>query len=155
LGLKAQDRGDLEQELFRRLAHRLPKFDPARSPLTCYARLALDSDAANILRERRARKRYGGHVRSLDYDLGRGDFDVSLDRRTNRSASDDLRHAELALDVAELLARLSPEDREAVRAVAEFSKTRAAARLGVTRARLDARLEALRRRLVRFSREFG
>ncbi len=140
-GFTDQDREDLEQELILRLLQSLHLFDPNQAHRNVFVTTVIERAVARIVRERLAKKRDGGVVRSLDHAHEKaGDSTEPADPR--RSHEEEI---DLATDLAEVLARL-PAD---LRALAERLKSRslsqAARELGLPRSTLQRQVERLRR----------
>jgi RNA polymerase sigma-70 factor (ECF subfamily) len=72
LGLPAQEREDLRQDLLTDFLARLPAFDPAKGALEAFARICFRHAATRIAR-RVQRERAGRHPLSLDDALPGGD----------------------------------------------------------------------------------
>ena len=72
LGLPAQEREDLRQDLLTDFLARLPAFDPAKGALEAFARICFRHAAARFAR-RVQRERAGRHPLSLDDALSGGD----------------------------------------------------------------------------------
>jgi RNA polymerase sigma factor (sigma-70 family) len=139
-GFNKEDRQDLEQELILRLLQSLDVFDPEQAHPNVFITTVIERAVAMILRERRAKKRDGGIVRSLEQGQTRdGKIPEPFDHRPSDQDAFDL-----ATDLAEALARL-PDD---LRALAERLKTQslsqAARDLGVPRTTLQRQVQRLR-----------
>jgi RNA polymerase sigma-70 factor, ECF subfamily len=145
------DRADIEQELIARYLHRLPDFDPRRATLDAFAVLIVSHAVADVVRERRARRRDERGTRRL----GAVDRDRLDERRRNprlgRRARPAVEQTELALDVAEALERLSPDLRDVAERLKHWKVAEAARAAGVPRSTLSSRV----RRLLQPLEELG
>lgn len=147
-GLSRSDREDVAQALAARLLAPLRAFDPAKLPREAYVRMVLRRATASVLGYLRAAKRAGPAVVSLEAFL-RQDADDPLepaDRPGRRSAEE---AADLARDVADLLAALPPDLRELAEQLKERSMAGAARDRDVSRITVYARLAELRSRFAR------
>lgn len=140
-GFTKQDRQDLEQELVLRLLQSLDLFDPEQAHPNVFITTVIERAVAMILRERRAKKRDSGVVRSFDQAKAKdGSTAEPADPR-----GDNQERYDLASDLAEVLAQL-PDD---LRALAERLKgqsvSQAARELGVPRTTLQRQVERLRK----------
>jgi RNA polymerase sigma-70 factor (ECF subfamily) len=116
-GFSAEDKRDLEQDLFLDLYRRLPRFDPARASFSSFANLVVNHRAATILETHRAAKRNPGRVAcSFDEPTatpsanGEGE-QAELTREEHLYLADELRladptDADLAFDVQRAVASL-------------------------------------------------
>lgn len=138
-GFTKQDRQDLEQELVLRLLQSLDLFDPEQAHPNVFITTVIERAVAMILRERRAKKRDAGVVRSFDQGQTKDGTPEPVDPRPSDQEAFDL-----ASDLAEVLARL-PDD---LRALAERLKgqsvSQAARELGVPRTTLQRQVQRLR-----------
>jgi RNA polymerase sigma-70 factor (ECF subfamily) len=158
-GSTHQDREDIEQDLVLDLLERLPAFDPDKADRDVFVRMVVSHAVADLLRRTRARKRDDRSVASLGAPLadeGDGPPDLAAavgrperDARLGRRPRDDAEQAQLALDLAEVVARLPP----ALRDLAERLKTRSVSEvardLGIPRTTLRDRLRVIGGRLER------
>jgi RNA polymerase sigma factor (sigma-70 family) len=137
--LTEQDCEDLEQEVLLRLLRRLPPPEFGRARFEALVLTILRHTAANLLRARRAAKRGYGRARPLypgdDVPAARG-----------RGAQD---LADLADDLASVLARLPPEDRDLAEHLKCQSIAAVARERGVPRTTLCAAIRRLRARFER------
>jgi len=140
-GFTWEDRQDLEQELVLRLLKSLGQFDPELAHPNVFITTVIERAVAMILRERRAKKRDGGVVRSLDQGQTKDDKPSEpIDHRPNDQDASDL-----ATDLAEVLARLPDDLRALAERLKSQSVSQAARDLGVPRTTLQRRIERLRR----------
>jgi len=139
-GFTKQDRQDLEQELVLRLLQSLDLFDPEQAHPNVFITTVIERAVAMILRERRAKKRNSGVVRSLDETQMKdgSSFEPADPRPSDEEAVD------LATDVAEALARLPQELRDLAERRKRQSLSQAARDLGVPRTTLQRRVQRLR-----------
>lgn len=147
-GLTRQDRPDVEQELFLRILGPLRALPPTAAGRLAYAQRLVDRFALNLLRSRRAAKRTGGPVLSLDVPAGGGDA-ANLGATVGSGERDAYELRGLALDVAAVLERLPDDLRALAVALMGESLTALARRLGVPRSTLRDRLRGVRTRLAR------
>jgi RNA polymerase sigma-70 factor, ECF subfamily len=133
LGLRAQDRADVEQDLAARLVTPLAKYDPSRAPSGAFAALVVGQAVANLLRDRRAQKRTPPPRRPASAE------DVS-----DLPDADDSDGVDLALDLASVVARLSPGLRTVAEALAADTPSEVSRRTGVPRTALYGRMTDLR-----------
>lgn len=135
-----QDRGDLVQHLLLRVLERENQFDPARGTSDAYAAVVVRTSLANYLRDRIAGKRASrGTTDAADT------FNFIADSRSSR----DTEMIDLALDVADVLARLPADLRELAEELKRGTLSDAARALGRPRVSLYPRLAALRREFER------
>jgi RNA polymerase sigma-70 factor (ECF subfamily) len=155
-GLTPQDREDLEQELTAKVLQRLGPLDPRRHHEALLT-VVVERLVANVLRDRRAEKRRV-RVRSLAAPAAAEDGPNELAAAVGRPEMNarlgvrprtDEELAQLAADVADVLAALPAE----LRALAERLKTKSIAEvardLGVPRTTLYEAIRLLRMRFER------
>jgi RNA polymerase sigma-70 factor (ECF subfamily) len=143
---------DLAQDLMLEVLRRAPRFDPRKTSGERFVRLVVRNAAADLLRRRRAGKRV---VRPLSLSrwvgtadggseaaglVSEADHQARLGTRP-RSAAE---HAQLAADVAAVLANLPPAQQELARRLLSQSRAEAARELGVTWSALNAQVRRLR-----------
>lgn len=140
-GIKKQDRDDVVQELMLRLLQSLRLFDAAQADRKSFVTAVVERNAAKILRDRRAKKRDGGRIDWLDVLL------EALDEEPTDLAIDDRAagQADLAIDVADLLARLPAELRDLAERLKTQTLSQVAREMGVPRSTLQRRVARLRR----------
>jgi RNA polymerase sigma-70 factor, ECF subfamily len=150
-GFRPQDCQDLEQELVTRLLGRLGTFDPGREALVT---TIVKRCAANILRDRLAAKRDDRGTTSL-HDPAGGDTPEDLAStlgpdehaaRLGRTPRTDEETVQLALDVAEVVARLPPDLRDLAERLMTQSVSQIAHDSGTPRTTLNDRVSRLRQR---------
>jgi RNA polymerase sigma factor (sigma-70 family) len=140
-GFTQQDHQDLEQELVLRLLQSLDVFDPEQAHLNVFITTVIERAVAMLLRERRAKKRDGGVVRSLDQGPTKdGKSPEPVDPLPSGEEAFDL-----ASDLAEVLARLPEELRALAERLKSQSLSQAARDLGVPRSTLQRQAQRLRR----------
>lgn len=140
-GFTRQDREDLEQELVLRLLQSLNLFDSKRGHLNVFVTTVIERAVAMIVRERLAKKRDGGVVRSIDQEQTKaGASPEPVDPRPSDQAAFDL-----ASDLAEVLARLPDDLRALAERLKDQSVSQAARDLGVPRTTLQRQVQRLRR----------
>jgi RNA polymerase sigma factor (sigma-70 family) len=153
-GFTSQDRENLEQEILARILPQLQAFDPKRGDLRAFLTTLIEHCAADLLRERLAQKRDYRRLRPLHKARGRGEepsdklaaepAQDAHDARLGRSPRTPEERAQLASDMAEVLARLSPEDQEVARRLMQDSVSQVARDLGVPRSAVYAAVRRVR-----------
>lgn len=156
LGLPAQEREDLRQDLLTDFLARLPAFDPAKGALEAFARICFRHAATRIAR-RVQRERAGRHPLSLDDALPGGDgltLGDTLGEADGYAAwcgqpTDAIAALERRLDLERAAAAaLDPEDHPLCAALAEHTPHALGERRTMPRARIYRRLRELRLRLL-------
>jgi RNA polymerase sigma factor (sigma-70 family) len=154
-GLNEQDAEDLEQELLLRLRPLLERYNPTRGDPRAFLAAAIHKHLNNLLRNRRAVRRDYRRTRSLDVRADRQAEGTRADSLTEQAHEPRLgphghsaeEQADLALDVADVLARLPEAVRAACRQVLVSGSVAAAAReLGMSRSTLQDWMRRLRER---------
>lgn len=126
-GLRVQDREDLEQQLAQHVLERRGSYNPRRGTWSAFVRRVVERHGENLIRARRAAKRYGGALGSpTDEPIGHGD-DAEVHART----------------VAAALATLPAELRRVAELVMAGTVTGAARTLGISRSTVYARLREI------------
>jgi RNA polymerase sigma-70 factor (ECF subfamily) len=157
-GLTRQDREDLEQELLRLLLQRLSTIDQQRARTSAFLATVIERLASNLLRDRRAAKRDGRRTSSLNVPASGEDAPAELvdtitrreqEARRGRHPRGDEELAQLASDVAEVLAGLPADLRALAERLMSQSVSQAARELGVARTSLYGDIRRLRRRFER------
>lgn len=128
-GLRVQDREDVEQQLTLRVLEREGAFDPRRGTWRAFVRRVVDRHGENLVRARRAAKRYAGPLEPLTEEAAAGDGGV--DARV------------LAGDVAVAIAALPDGLRRVAELVRAGTVADAARALGIARATVYARLREI------------
>lgn len=155
-GFTRQDRDDLEQDLFVRVLQSLPKFAPGQAHLNKFITTVVERYVANILRNKRAEKRDHRRISSLNVmieitdegptELAQTIGDRELDARIGRQRRTEEELAQLALDLADMIATLP----ESWRTLLELRKTRTmqqvADEMGVPRTTLNDWMRRIRQR---------
>ena len=158
-GFTQQDREDLEQELLLRVLQSLPSFDPKQAHRNKFVTAVVERHVATILRNKRAEKRNDHLVASINVTVeveGMGAVElaqtVSEDElaarlgRKRRSAED---LANLALDIATVIAAMPKEWQE----LAERRKTQSMQEisdaLGIPRTTLNETMQLITARFKR------
>jgi DNA-directed RNA polymerase specialized sigma24 family protein len=128
-GFTQQDHEDLEQEIFARILQSLSLFDPDQAHRNKFITAVVERYVANILRNKRAAKRDHQGVTSLSAMIeiaGEGPTELAgtigdreLDARLGRRRIPPDTLAQLAIDLADLLATLP----ESWRTLLELRKT--------------------------------
>lgn len=137
--LRHLDRDDLQQELRVALVRGAPRHDARRGSPLALATTILRSHCATMLRAARRQKRSG--AQTSPFDIGHEHMSAAEERRRGRGAQETEERLRCLLEAA---ARLPEDDRHLLDLLARFSKSRAAAMLGITRAQLDANLRRIR-----------
>lgn len=121
-------RDDIEQELLVRLLESWPQFDPAKGSATTFISTVVRNTASNLIRRRQLEQRT--FVSSSAVPVGEEpSHELDIDR---------------ALDVAAVLARLPPEDRDFAERLMTTSPRVIAEEDNVPVARVRKRVERLR-----------
>lgn len=155
-GFTKQDREDLEQELFARVLQGLPKFNPDKAHRNKFITTVVERYVANILRNKQAEKRDHRRISSLNVTIEvaeEGPTELAdtigereLDARFGRRRRDEQELAELAFDLAEVIAALP----DRWQTLLELRKTRTmqevADEMGVPRTTLNDWIRRIRLR---------
>lgn len=134
-GLQPQDRPDVEQELAARVIPRLEDYVPGRSTPAAFAAMVVAKAVANLLRDRRARKRT---------PPPRPGPPAPAEDVPDPRAEGDRRRRELADDVAAILADLPTELRALAERLKAGTVSQVARQTGVPRTSLYRPVEELR-----------
>jgi RNA polymerase sigma-70 factor (ECF subfamily) len=155
-GFTPQDREDLEQELQLRLWQRLPAFDPQRGHRYAFLTTVVEHVVANLLRELQAQKRDPRRIQSLHERIQTSDQGPSerattigqeeYDAWRGRSPRGNAELAQLAHDVAAVLAQLPAELRDLAERLQYQSLAQIARETGAPRTTLYTPLRQLRQR---------
>ena len=141
-GFNKSDRADIVQDLLLDLVRRWPKFDPARGEPEVFIRRVLWARVATLIREKRAQKRqFEYEAEPISEEV---EEEVSVNFRTGLPLRIDQEYSDLASDVATVLAKLLPEDRDLCMRLQSQSLSEIASELGVPRSTLADRLQSLR-----------
>ena len=141
-GLAAHDVDDLIQALTAELLECLPKFDPNRATLRTYVSCVVKRKAYRIIRDRIAKMRNPAReshslnqvdTEEASEEGAHGVTQEEHDRRTGRRNRSAEEQAQLALDVASVLAKFPRRFRTLCEALKSNSITEVAQRLGVPR----------------------
>jgi len=155
-GFAKQDREDLEQELTLRVLQSLPSFDPAQAHRNVFTTTVVERFVDNILRHRGAEKRDYRRISSLNVmidiedegsvELGETVSQRELHSRTGRHPRSNEELAQLAHDVADVMATLPNDLRDLVELLEIKTVSEAARAMGVPRTTLNESVRRLRRR---------
>jgi RNA polymerase sigma-70 factor (ECF subfamily) len=158
-GLRPQDLADVRQELTLRLLPRLPASKAGDPGHEAKVTAAVRQCMANLLRDRKALKRGGGKVGSLDVPVDDGDGAtialVDAVGKRHRDARLGVRprteedSGRLAVDVRTVLAALPDDLRAAAECLMTRSVTEAARELGLPRTTLYEAIRLLRMHMER------
>ncbi len=155
-GFSEQDRKDLEQEIIQRLLQSLPSFDSGKAHRNVFVTTVVERYVANILRNKQADKRDHRRISSLHTAVDIGEDEPAelaetisqreLDARLGCESHSGQHLADLAQDVADVMATLPDE----LRHLAERLKTQTVSEIardtGIPRTTLYASISQLRRR---------
>lgn len=138
-GYTQDDVDDIEQELALDLLRRLPKFDPARATYNTFVARLVERKISNLIRHRTQEVRdYRREVCSLNDDIDVGEdapkqrlVTINQDEHDRRSGK--YKREDMQLDIAAVLAELSPELRQAGELLMTMPVAQVAATLGVPR----------------------
>jgi DNA-directed RNA polymerase specialized sigma24 family protein len=134
-GINRNDAEEIAQDVAAHLIERMPQFDPKRAKVNTFIDRVVKNKLLNIIEARTAQKRDGHRrARALD-DVPRGSL-----LEHGRTVSD----VDRALDVRDILGSLPPDLREFAERLKLESPADAARTLGLTRAQMRNRLEAIR-----------
>jgi len=155
-GFTAQDREDLEQELYTRVLQSLPLFNPDQAHRNKFITTVVERYVRNILRNARAEKRDYTRIGSLNViveipDEGPAELAETIDHREldarlgrHRRTEEEL--AELAIDLADVIATLP----QSWQTLLELRKTQTmqeiADEMGVPRTTLNGWMRRIRQR---------
>jgi DNA-directed RNA polymerase specialized sigma24 family protein len=132
-GLGHQDRPDIEQDLAVRIVDRLRTYDPARGTVETFIAMVIEQAVANLVRERTARKRTPP-PRSP----------VPTEDVPDPLADEDIRHIDLASDVAAVIAKLPAKQRVFAQEILEDLASETSRPLGLPRTTVYGRVKGLR-----------
>ncbi len=149
----AEDREDLMHEFAVDLLHRKLHFNPKDAPWEAFVLVVCQNRVASILIHQRAEKRYQ-RASSLDESTTDADgIEVSIgetladdchERRTGCRPRSWIDAADLAMDLVEFLATLTPRTRAMCDELMATSISEAAREIGITRVSAHARLNRIR-----------
>jgi RNA polymerase sigma-70 factor (ECF subfamily) len=158
-GFTRQDREDLEQELFARVLQSLPSFDPGQAHRNKFITAVVERFVANILRDKQAGKRDYRRACSLNitiYVANEGPVELAetisrreLDARLGRNPRSDEELAQLACDIADVLATLPNDLQDLAERLKSETVSEIARDTGVPRTTLNESVRRLRRRFER------
>lgn len=106
-GFTESDRKDIEQELILDLLQRWKHFNPRRAKATTFISKVVENGVVALIAHRQAERR--------DYRRNAGELEPGLAERqaaTPRVVADEQASVDLRLDVATVLSKLTPEQRE-------------------------------------------
>jgi RNA polymerase sigma-70 factor, ECF subfamily len=154
-GLNELDIDDVVQEVWLDLIQRLPGFDPRRSQQRTFISRLVDHELSDILRNRRAKRRDSRHCQSLDVPVGDGQDNDRTDLlatdvhggRTGCVRRSDEHQADLAADIADIMAKMPAELRDLCQRLQRQPLTAIAREVGVPRTTLQ---KSVRKILGRF-----
>jgi RNA polymerase sigma-70 factor, ECF subfamily len=155
-GFTEQDRKDLEQEIIQRLLQSLPSFDPNQAHRNVFVTTVVERYVANILRNKQADKRDHRRISSLHTaaDIGEDEpvelaetiSQRELDARLGCESRSDQHLADLAQDVAEVMAKLPEELRTLAERLKTGTVSDVARDMGIPRTTLYESIRQLRKR---------
>lgn len=154
-GFTNQDREDLEHDLLARVLQSLPSFDPQRGHRNKFITAVVERHVANILRNKMAVKRDHRRLSSLNVmikvdddftELAQTIRQREMDARRGRYPRSEEELAQLAFDLAEVIAGMPPEMRELVERLKHESLSEIARDQGVPRTTLAETIRHVRRR---------
>lgn len=152
------DEDDIRQELWLHLHRRWPDFNPHRGSPKAFIRELVANKIVNLIAQRSAAKRDAGkRAFSLnervglddggDCELGETIDSLSLLRLAGLATDRDFPEDHLAMDLAEALAGLAPDDIDLCQQLVSESIAEIARRCGVTRETIYDRIHRIRKRI--------
>lgn len=158
-GFTRHDCEALEQELILRVLQSLPSFDPAQAHRNVFITTVVERFVANILRDKQAPKRDHRRISSLNVmitiadegptELAQTIGERELDARLGRKRLGDDELAQLAIDMADVIATLPENWRTLLELRKSRSMPQVAKEMGVPRTTL---IEWMRHIRLRFER---
>jgi RNA polymerase sigma-70 factor (ECF subfamily) len=155
-GFTNQDHKDLEQRLLLRVLQAIRRFDPNHAHLNVFVTTVIERDIANILRDKKAKKRDHRRICSLNVVIANKDKrSIELgdtigqrehDTRLGRSVRSGLDLAQFTQDMKEVIADLPPELRNLAEAMKTDSISKIARCKGLPRTTLNYYVQQLRQR---------
>lgn len=155
-GFIRQDRDDLQQDLFLRVLQSLPSFNSRRGHRNKFITAVVERHVANILRNKRAEKRDHRRIGSLNVMVRIGEDETTelaetigqreLDARRGRHPRSQEELAQLAQDMAEVIAKLPEELRDLAERMKTQSVAEIARDMGIPRTTLHESVRRLRQR---------
>ena len=162
-GFTDQDRKDLEQELILRLLQSLPSYNPNKAHRNVFTTTVIERYVANILRDKRAKKRDCRRVNSLDVMIDIGEDDKvdfaqtisqrELDAWRGCYPRSDEELARLAQDMEDVMAQLPDKLRELAERLKTQTMAEIARNMGVPRTTLNERMRRIRQRFEKAGME--
>ena len=147
------DLDDLVQDIWLDLVQRLPGFDPGRSQQRTFVSRLVDHKVSNILRDRRAKRRDSRRCQSLNTPLRDGEDIDHADLlagdvhggRTGCVRRSEQEQADLAADIADIMAQMPAEWRDLCRRLQSQPLTAIAREVGIPRTTLQESIKKIRR----------
>ncbi|MEK7270554.1 MAG: sigma factor [Planctomycetota bacterium] len=151
------ERKDLEQEMTLHLIARRPKFDKARASERTFVSRIVDRKISNLVRRQILKSRVlGQRICSLNESISDGEggsveraetlATVGPDRRLGKDLRAKTYAQDLAIDLAQIVARLPEQLRRLCEVLKEDDPAGAARKMGIPRSTLDSHIGRLRRR---------
>lgn len=143
-GFSSSDEPDLAQELSLHLLHQMVHYDPARASVNTFLSRVANTWAAGVLRDRRRLKRGGGRqIQALDQAFKPASEEEApltelldhgaLKRHVGQAGSCEQAAAELAMDIAAVIASLPPELKDLWHRLKHGTETSVARELNTSR----------------------
>jgi len=155
-GFARQDGDDLQQDLILRVLQSLPSFDSDQGHRNKFITAVVERYVATILRNKKAEKRDHRRISSLNVKVTIGEGEVTelaqtigqreLDARRGRHPRSDEDLVQLALDMAEVIARLPTDLRELAERMKTESVAEIARAMDIPRTTLHDSVHRLRQR---------
>lgn len=155
-GFTRQDGDDLQQDLFLRVLQSLPSFNSNQGHRNKFITAVVERHVANILRNKQAEKRDHRRISSLNVMVSIGEDEATelaetigqreLNARRGCHPRSDEELAQLAQDLAEVIATLPAELRELAERMKTQSVAEIARNMGVPRTTLHESVRQLRQR---------
>ena len=148
-GYTEQDREDVEHDLIVDLLERLQDYNPAKAKRSTFAKDCVEHQISKMIRARGRQCRDPRRVQRIGESQDVGPRSVSADRLTDPRSQDEQRHADLRMDVAAVVARLTPQQQEICALLGEHSPYAISKKLQVTKQEVYLAVEVIREALAK------
>ena len=156
-GFREQDREDVEHDLVVDLLERLPNYNPAKAKRSTFAKDCVEHKISKMIR---ASGRQCRDPRRIQH-FGLGDEDVNdegavaFDGLLDPRSQDDQRRADLRMDVAEVVAGLTPRQQEICALLPEHTPHAISKKLGLSKREVYGAVEIIRSAFARVGLDEG